>query len=663
MAQYVNTNISSLTAQKNLNASQSALQTSMARLSSGMRINTAQDDAAGFAIATRLTSQINGIGQATLNANDAISLTQTADSGMQSIANNLQKMRTLSVQASNSTYTASDRASMNDEVQQLKGEIDRVAGGTNFNGLKLLDGSFTSQSFQVGASNTTNDTIQVTSISSMTTAALGGVGTSAQTSVTGAKPTAALTAGDLTLNGIQVGNSELGAEAGQSTGSAFSIAQAINLANTGVTATANKNTLEGAAATTGNFTAIAADTFSINGINVGAVAAGGNAQGQGANLAAAINKVSTQTGVTAAADTKTGAVTLTASDGRDIAISMNGTETTEQLATDAQDLLAAQTGFTATTQIGRKADSAGASGAGASTDIATNAGAVTLASGPSAWGKIASGTFSIKNANTNGDSGTLNTALTIGEVAGGTDVESQVTNLANAINTAIKSQNTGTPDLVASVTGTGSAAKLTLTDSNGTAADVSIDMLGTASDKMTAADNKTNFTALTGFSSAQAGTQAYSHGAGTAYNHGSISLSSTSSDGIIIGGNSARSAGLSAAIGQNGPTTTSSISAVEAVDISTQSGAQNALSSIDGAISMVNKSQGLIGALQNRFQSAVSNLQATSTNLSAARSRIQDTDFASETASMTRSQVLQQAGMAILGQANQAPNQVMGLLR
>ncbi|MFZ4699527.1 MAG: flagellin [Candidatus Methylumidiphilus sp.] len=647
MAQYVNTNISSLTAQKNLNASQNALQTSMARLSSGMRINTAQDDAAGFAIATRLTSQINGIGQATLNANDAISLTQTADSGMASISNNLQKMRTLSVQASNSTYTASDRASMNDEVQQLKGEIDRVAGGTNFNGLKLLDGSFTSQSFQVGASNTTNDTIQVNSISSMKTDALGGVGTSAQTTVAGVKPTAALTAGDLTLNGIQVGNSELGAEAGQSTASAFSIATAINLANTGVTATADPNTVTSSAAAnagsvTDAFTAGIADkAFSINGIDVGAVAAGGNAAGNGANLAAAINKVATQSGVTAKANATTGAVTLTAADGRDINIGLNNTASSATTQTTARAEFLAKTGFD-TAVVGTQA---------VANTVTAAAGTFTAATSATA-----TDAFQLKL----NDGTTTTTAIDVVVGAGGADgaaLDAAWATNASTLATAGYTKSGNFSDGTAKITNTAGKAITVSTSFS--------DAVGSAG-AATGATAGGSFATWTGAGlSTAAG--ANSTGVGTAAvgaaNHGSITLNSTSSDGIVIGGAAVGNAGLTSKIGQNGPTTTSSISAVAAVDISTQSGAQNALSAIDGAISMVNKSQGLIGALQNRFSSAVSNLQATSTNLSAARSRIQDTDFASETASMTRAQVLQQAGMAILGQANQAPNQVMGLLR
>src|SRR4030067_2023376 len=156
MPQFVNTNIASLNSQRNLNTSQSALQTSLQRLSSGLRINSAKDDAAGMAISARMTSQINGSNQAIRNANDGISMAQTAEGAMIQITDNLQRIRELAVHAANASNSASDRAALNSEAAQLISEIDRVATNTSFNGVKLLDGTFTSQTFQIGA-NARND--------------------------------------------------------------------------------------------------------------------------------------------------------------------------------------------------------------------------------------------------------------------------------------------------------------------------------------------------------------------------------------------------------------------------------------------------------------------------------------------------------------------------
>ena len=483
MAIYLNTNIVSMMAQQNLNNSQTQMATAIQQLSSGLSINSAKDNAAGYAIATVMGSQLGGYAQATRNANDAISLAQTASGAMQSIINNLQTMRSLAVQSANSTYSNANRASMNAEVQQLSSEIQRVAMSTKFNGVNLLDGTFTAQSFQIGANNTANSVIQLSGISSMQTSQLGSAGSSYQATVTGTATTAALTAGALTLNGIQVGASVAGAAPGQTADSAYSIANAINAvsSSSGVTATANATTVTGTTATA--FAGVAAGSFSINGVSVGAVAAGGNAAGEGANTAAAINLISAQTGVTAAANATTGAVTLTAADGRNIAVAPIG----------AYANLTADTGLTAITT------------------------------------------------------------------------------------------------------------------------------------------------------------------------HGTVTLNSTGSAGIVLSGGTPADAGFTA--GTTAATTTSSVNSIAAMNVSTQANAQQAITTIDGAINTVLQVQGLLGAVQNRLTSVVSNLATSTQNLTAAQSQIQSTDFAAVTATLTRTQILQQAGTAMLAQANAMPNAVLTLLK
>ncbi|MEY3445595.1 MAG: hypothetical protein RIR45_350, partial [Pseudomonadota bacterium] len=248
----INTNVSSLTAQRNLGANQTSMSTAMQRLSSGLRINSAKDDAAGLAISERFTAQIRGSNQAARNANDGISLAQTAEGDLAQIGNNLQRMRELAVQSANATNSASDRVALDAEVQALSQEIDRVAQNSAFNGVKLLDGSFVAQKFQVGANGTATDTITVTGVSSARTSSLGGSGSSTATTLTGGVASAnALAAGELTLNGFQIGAATVGAAPGQSAASAFSKAAAINAvsAQSGVTATAQPTTVTGVAAT------------------------------------------------------------------------------------------------------------------------------------------------------------------------------------------------------------------------------------------------------------------------------------------------------------------------------------------------------------------------------------------------------------------------------
>jgi len=493
MALTVNTNVASLNAQRNLGASQSSLNTSLQRLSSGLRINSAKDDAAGLAISERFTSQIRGNEVATRNANDAISMTQTAEGALGEIGNNLQRMRELAVQASNSTNSDSDRASINNEIQSLSTEIDRVAQGTTFNGSKLLDGSFSSKTFQVGANNQATDKITIGSIASARTSTLGGASSSLEAKVTSdtavvANAGVGIKAGDLTINGQQVGDAVAGGSLGQTADSAYAVANAINAISdkTGVTAKAQATVLAGnvAGPTAG---AITAGTLQINGVDIGDVTDGGDAIGQGANVAAAINKISSQTGVTASADKDTGAITLTAADGRNISL----------------------TGDSSNAGIGLEA--------GSETTVQTS--------------KV--------------------------------DLESSST--------------------------------ITISGSTATAANAGFDTSG----------------------------------------------------GAIVG-----TAALS--------TTSNTIANM---DVLTATNAQKALDTIDGALSQINSSRAALGAYQNRFSSVIANQQTTTENLSASRSRIQDADFAKETANLSRAQVLQQAGTAMLSQANQSSQGVLSLLR
>src|SRR4051812_15937615 len=200
MAQVINTNVMSLNAQRNLSTSGSALQTSLQRLSSGLRINSAKDDAAGLAITERFTSQIRGLNQAARNANDAISLSQTAEGALGEISNNLQRIRELAVQSANATNGGTDRTALDNEAQQLTAEIDRVATQTAFNGVNLLDGTFTSQAFQVGAN--AGQTISISSIASARTTDLGASFSASVTSgVVTANPIAA---GDVSINGVAI---------------------------------------------------------------------------------------------------------------------------------------------------------------------------------------------------------------------------------------------------------------------------------------------------------------------------------------------------------------------------------------------------------------------------------------------------------------------------
>ena len=492
MPSIINTNVNSLTAQRQLGVSQNSMATSMARLSSGLRINSAKDDAAGLAISERFTAQIRGVNQAGRNANDGISLAQTAEGDLAQISNNLQRIRELAVQSANSTNTASDRLSLNNEATALIVENDRVAATSAFNGIKLLDGTFTAQNFQVGANGTASDQIAVTSIASARGNSLGvGASSSYSTAVNGIVITSAvaLIAGDMSINGYQVGAAGTdGVSNNTSSTSGIAVAAAINAisGNSNVTATVSATAVGGTTVST--FTAMVAGDILINGVDIGAIALATTAAGRGGQVAAAINAKTAQTGVTATVNTATGAVALAAADGRNI-------------------------------------------------DVVTKA--------------------------------------------------------------ASTAANTG---------------------------------LG-------------------------------SGGAVTVVTRSRVSLSSSSSDGInLSAGNTdgVAKAGLTAAFTA---ATSQSGAGVSALNLTTAAGSLAALATVDAAIGTINSTRAALGAFQARFTSVVASLATTGENLTASRSRVQDADYAVETANLSRAQILQQAGTAMVAQANQLPQGVLALLR
>jgi flagellin len=729
MAQTINTNVSSLNAQRNLNTSQTALATSLQRLSSGLRINSAKDDAAGLAISDRMTSQIRGLNQAARNANDGVSLAQTAEGGLAEVANNLQRIRELAVQSANSTNTSSDRASLNAEVTQLLAEIQRVSTTSQFNGQNILDGTFTSAQFQVGAN--ANQTITA-SVGNAQTTAIGSYQiTGGGTAVSGN----ALVAGALTLNGIDVGSS--------TSGSAEAIAASINSASTrtGVVASASTTVSSSTAAANALLAnqSLQSGDLVINGVSVGAVAGSSNVATQGANVAAAINAVSNSTGVTAVSNSGTGALTLTSSTGKTIDITTNATVTADgatrvENATglemaDATKVKATNTvsfGVTtagvlqatsytavATAVAGQTLTIAGktftyvtnvAAITDQSSQIAVDQGSITLQGvqvqaaldaavtagslknvtvGTAAVGVIvltaksnvkstsfADGILSASASAAGAGSFGTDTAgvgLAVGDTAkvGGITYEftlATATAAATTGNVQVKLGAGGTAanNDIATATNFADALAAQFAAGNGT-----VKFTSRATNVVTMTNNLYGGTGVvaaptepvTGGTAGALVVAAGTAGVSGAYaansTKGTLTLNSPST--FSIGGTSTSDAGLSgASVG---------LSAINVVDISTVSGANNAISLIDGALSQVATIRGSMGALQNRFSSVVSSLTASSENLSAARSRIQDADFAAETAALTRNQILQQAGIAMLAQANALPNQVLTLLR
>lgn len=307
----INTNIQSLNAQRNLNKTLMPLQTAMQRLSSGMRINSAKDDAAGLAIAVRMNSQIKGLTQAVRNANDAVSLVQTAEGAIDEMTNALQRIRELAVQSANASNTSLDRAAVDKEVQQLIQEVDRIATQTQFNNQTLLDGTMGSKAFQIGAS--AGQTINVALTQGLRSTQIGQI---AQGTGGAAVSAVAIGDNDVYINGTEVAQSVAGSGNGQGAHSAYAKAAAINASGiTGVTATANATTYTNANAN-GVTLDDAGDSYSIQ-INTVTVASySGITAVTQAQLVDQINMYSNQTGVSASV--VGGNLSLTAADGRNI---------------------------------------------------------------------------------------------------------------------------------------------------------------------------------------------------------------------------------------------------------------------------------------------------------------------------------------------------------
>ena len=507
----VNTNVSSLNAQRNLSQSGSDLATSMERLSSGMRINSAKDDAAGLQISNRLTSQIDGLAVAQRNANDGISMAQTAEGAMNESTSILQRMRELALQSANGSNSSEDREALQKEVSALSTELTRISDTTSFGGQQLLNGTFGSKSFQIGSN--ANETINV-SLSSVAAE--------------------------------KIGSNQVDLQGG--------------------TANEGFGTATAAAASTAAASTTVAGTYDISGRNDATVSVAGGASAETA--AAAINSVTSSTGVSAQARTEAtlvvgGAATIP---GETVSFELNDEKisyvATGNTADDQQAMAEAINGATDDHGVTANIDNGVLS-------ISNNTGAdITFegyATADAAGAPLAS-TLSV-------------TALSYGGV-----------------------EDDG---------GTGTAVPVVLT--SGTA--------GTATDSTRIS--------------------------------GGIQLNSSETFSVEASDDS-----LAGVITE----TTSKLNDVADVNITSQKGSQDALAIIDNAIANIDSQRASLGAVQNRFDHTISNLANISENVSASRSRIQDTDFATETAEMTKNQILQQAGTSILSQANQLPQTALSLL-
>lgn len=576
MPQVINTNIGSMNAQRNLNKSQSGLQTSLARLSSGLRINSAKDDAAGLAISDRFQAQINGLTQASRNANDGISLAQTAEGALDQTTNALQRMRTLAVQAANDTNTTSDRQSIQQEVDQLKNEITRIGNTTQFNGKVLMDGSNSTFTFQIGAN--AGQQLSV-GMSDMRASALGQQQGAVQTVST----RVALTAGEAGNIGVDL--------------AANTAASAVAITTGDVVLSINHGAqnVDIAQARYGGdiVTQASGDLIDTNSINYGS--------GVAKDIAARVNAIA--------------AMGEKDSTGKVVFEGVNATARTEFNIGDSS-----------------VADSVGLNGTGPALEN-QNVGA----------GKLLDNALNINGVN-------------IGEV----NIQENDANgaLTDAINS--KTAKTG---VTASI------------DSNGrlnlTAADGRDILIQTNDGTAGTAGNVANLL-FNGGGSAVNGSGA----AGAANDFtGALSMrisgqvTYAASDTIVASSANTKlsAAGLdstsTASVGRGLQENIQDVGTIQSADVTTVAGANTLMKSVDSALKQVDSFRANLGAVQNRFDMTIQNLDNVNQNLSAAKSRVTDADFAAETSAMTKYQILQQAGTAMLSQANASNQGVMTLLR
>ena len=667
--QVINTNIMSLNAQRQLNKSALSQQTAIERLSSGLRINNAKDDAAGLAISTRFETQTRGLNQAVRNANDGISLAQTAEGSMSEMSSILQRMRELAVQSANDSNSDADRVSLQSEVDQLYFELDRISNTSEFNGVKLLDGTGGSRSLQVGAN--ANQTIDF-KLTSVTTTALNLNGFSAlgdlnsgrinSTNLLAAGMTVA--SGAITVNGIA-----LGSFSGLTSNTLSTVESFFNTktAQTGVTATAY-NSYEGGGAITGvtsgaliinsnTVTKSASITELVDNINrdVAGVSArlsneGGlilsNDTGNSITVASATASDLTDAGLTAG--TYSGYLGLKSNTGEAVSIAFDKTLGTIgglqafglSVSNGADDLEggAVSGTYIQTSDLIKINDvnigevkNGISSAAVSAADIAFSINAVKSSTGVSATASTVA-KFSVVTS--------LNRAQTNFSINGVTVSTVSATSMS-ALVTQINSA--GIQGVVAEVEA--STGYLKLTSNTG----VSIDVL--ASDGVFVIGDLGTSTAI-------------SITANVTIARGNITLAGEDGKHIRISSGSSTESGRVAAIAklglvaQGGSATAIGLG----LSVSDKASANNAIERIDEALGKLSSNRGALGALQNRLGSTISNLENVSQNLSAANSRVRDADFASETANLTKSQILQQAGIAMLAQANQSGQGVLSLL-
>lgn len=655
MASVVNTNVMSLNAQRQLNKSQLSQNTAMERLSSGLRINSAKDDAAGLAISTGMSSQVRGLNQAVRNANDGISMAQTAEGSMDEMTNILQRMRELSVQAANDTNSSSNRASIQIEIDQLYSEMDRIAETTSFNGINLLDGSTKSTSLQIGseAGQSLSFSIDAVTTKDLNLNAVSGTGelNSGRTN----------SAADIGANDVTINGANLGAVSVASGDSAELVKNAVNLitGSSGVSAEAY-NIVTGTAGQSG-----VTSGLSIDG-GAGAVTLG--ATGSMQELVDTINR--DVGGVTAKLDGD-GALQLTNDTGKDIVIA--GTVTGSGLTADTF------AGYVALTSADGEAIELGTTATGTDTDLnqmgfvrSTGSDNVTGTGVAANSTILATDKISINGVELGAVSGTTaaDKAFAINAISDQTGVTASATTqvayevviseiaadsafVINGVSlNMLLSAPTSLDDVVTAINTAGIQGVVATADAD----DGHLVLTSQAGSDIVVSNEEDSLLGAKGSTTIAAGATATTTGKITLTGKDGADVSVTST----AGGQTANDTALAKLgftdIGGNSSAVGTGLS------VGSVQNANNTINRIDEALEKISDGRANLGAIQNRLSSTISNLSNVSQNISAANSRIQDADFAAETSALSKSQVLQQAGTAMLSQANASTQSVLSLL-
>jgi len=718
----INTNVKALAAQASMSNVNKSMETAMERLSTGIRINSAKDDAAGLAIALRMTADIRGTAVAIRNANDAISLSQTAEGGLGQINDILQRMRELAVQSSNATAAPDNRQASQLEISQLKQEIDTIANRTNFNGIKLLDGTAAKLNIQTGVNAGDMMTMNISAARTQDI----GIGGRASLTATGHFNANAgslnkqINAGDLLINGVQIAASTAEGDVLSSTdksSSAIAKVAAINAssAQTGVLATVGKTTVSGTIMTN---SASTSGTVTINGVTTDTISVTADAGVSRTNVVNAINLISAQTGVRAVdtGDLKKG-VLLVAADGRNVAFTMTTLAATNT-GLGTQGVYSGDYQLTSTngapialssSSSGTIANAGVASGtyqANVSTVTSTARALTVAATAPSAstTGILEAGTMKINGI-------AIDAAVTASDTASYVSTTSTKAASGIAIAAAINAKTSLTGVTATTQANTIVGDTFTL---SANAKDIAINGV-TVSLSVAQSSTRGGIVAEINKVTGQTGVVASDNGRGLTLtaadgrnitligNSGSSGLTTGVDFGLSSGGVAQMTAVAAAAATTlttaNAVTTYAAVTLtsdtsfsieggsdgnqsferlgfktgvvggsnngikVSTIDVGTQGGAQLAISALDAAMKSVSMNQAQLGAYQNRLDSAIANLTEGSTNMNASRSRVLDTDYAKESTNLAKAQIISQAATAMLAQANQSAQSVLALLK